>query len=94
MGMTRKFLSSTTLGLVDFRSDKERTAAYTKGTRRQARKQTAILRDIRDDQRGDVHAERVEAVGDRAEKIGNGLASFGARMQAKADALEAKRKAK
>lgn len=30
MGITRKLLSVTTLGAVDFRSDKERTAAYAK----------------------------------------------------------------
>jgi len=29
MGLTRKLLSLSTVGMVDFRSDKERTAAYT-----------------------------------------------------------------
>lgn len=38
MGITRKILSVSTAGLVDFRSDKERTAAYTRGTRRATRK--------------------------------------------------------
>lgn len=33
MGLTRKILSVSTAGLVDFRSDKERTAAYTRQTR-------------------------------------------------------------
>jgi len=36
-------LSVTTLGLVDFRSDKERAAAYAKATKRQAKKQTKLL---------------------------------------------------
>lgn len=39
MGITRKLMSVSTLGLVDFRSDKERTAAYTRGTRKYARRQ-------------------------------------------------------
>jgi hypothetical protein len=43
MGITRKVLSVTSLGLVDFRSDKERTAAYTRGTRKAAREQTKLL---------------------------------------------------
>lgn len=46
MGITRKFMSVTSFGLVDFRSDKERAAAYTRGTRRQTRKQTKILKAI------------------------------------------------
>jgi hypothetical protein len=45
MGFTRKILSLGTAGLVDFRPDKERIAAYTKGTRRAARKQAALLED-------------------------------------------------
>jgi hypothetical protein len=44
MGLTRKTMSLFTMGAVDFRSDKERTAAYTRGTRRQTRKQTKILK--------------------------------------------------
>jgi hypothetical protein len=44
MGLIRKTISVNTLGLVDFRSDKERTAAYTKRNAREARKQTAMLR--------------------------------------------------
>ena len=44
MGITRKLLSVHTAGLVDFRSDKERTAAYTAGIRREARKQTKMMR--------------------------------------------------
>jgi hypothetical protein len=34
------------MGAVDWRSDKERAAAYGRGTRRQARKQTKILKQI------------------------------------------------
>lgn len=43
MGMTRKVLSISTLGMVDYWSDKERIARYTKQTRNQARKQTALM---------------------------------------------------
>lgn len=39
MGMIRKTLSVCTFGLIDFRSDKERTARYTKQTRDAARAQ-------------------------------------------------------
>lgn len=51
MGMIRKVLSVGTVGLVDWRSDKERTAAYTRGVRKHARRaakeakrQTKILK--------------------------------------------------
>ncbi|MET4641578.1 hypothetical protein OH782_13310 [Streptomyces sp. NBC_01544] len=44
MGIIRKSLSVTTLGAVDFRSDKERTAAYTKATKKQAKKQTKLMK--------------------------------------------------
>ena len=44
MGLTRKMMSLFSMGAVDFRSDKERTAAYTRGVRHQARKQTKILK--------------------------------------------------
>ncbi len=51
MGMIRKSMSMMTVGLVDFRSDKERTAAYTRGARtaakkgaKQAKAQTEVLR--------------------------------------------------
>ena len=37
MGITRKTLSVLSFGLIDFRSDKERTAAYAKQTRNAAR---------------------------------------------------------
>ncbi|WP_328856933.1 DUF2510 domain-containing protein [Williamsia herbipolensis] len=45
MGFTRKLMSVTSMGLVDYRSDKERTAAYTRGVRKQARKQTKIMKN-------------------------------------------------
>jgi len=44
MGLFRKVSSLSTIGLVDFRSDKERTAANTKRSAREARKQTDELR--------------------------------------------------
>ncbi|MEU9357564.1 hypothetical protein AB0M42_14005 [Streptomyces sp. NPDC051784] len=45
MGIIRKTLSVSTLGAVDFRSDKERTAAYTKATKKQAKKQTKLMKE-------------------------------------------------
>ena len=44
MGVIRKTMSVSTLGLVDFRSDKERTAAYTKATKKEAKKQTKLMK--------------------------------------------------
>ncbi|MFJ6183796.1 hypothetical protein [Streptomyces sp. NPDC092295] len=44
MGIIRKTMSVGTLGAVDFRSDKERTAAYTKAAKKQAKKQTKLLK--------------------------------------------------
>jgi type II secretory pathway pseudopilin PulG len=41
VGIIRKTMSLSTLGLVDFRSDKERTARYTRQTRNAARAQVA-----------------------------------------------------
>lgn len=41
MGLIRKMASVSTLGAVDFRSDRERTARYTKQTRNAVRAQTA-----------------------------------------------------
>lgn len=38
MGLTRKIMSVSTLGAVDYRSDKERTAAYAKATKKEAKK--------------------------------------------------------
>lgn len=44
MGLFRKTLSLTTLGAVDMRSDKERIAAYSKATKKEAKKQTKLMR--------------------------------------------------
>lgn len=44
MGFTRKVLSVSTVGLVDFRSDKERTAAYAKASKKEAKKQTKLMK--------------------------------------------------
>jgi hypothetical protein len=44
MGMIRKTMSLGTMGLIDFRSDKERAAAYAKATKKQAKKQTKLMR--------------------------------------------------
>lgn len=44
VGLIRKTMSLSSLGLVDFRSDKERTAAYTKATKKQTKKQTKLLK--------------------------------------------------
>ena len=48
MGVTRKTLSILTFGLIDWRSDKERTAAYARQTRDAARAQ---LREQRRERR-------------------------------------------
>jgi hypothetical protein len=45
MGLFRKMMSVSTLGAVDMRSDKERTAAYTKAAMKEAKKQTQIMRE-------------------------------------------------
>ncbi len=42
--MTRKMLSVTTFGAVDFRSDRERTASYARGVLGEAKSQTKIMR--------------------------------------------------
>ena len=44
MGLIRKMMSVSTAGAVDFRSDKERTAAYTKAAKKQAKEQTRLMR--------------------------------------------------
>lgn len=38
-------MSVSTVGLVDFRSDKERTAAYTAATKKESKKQTKLLKE-------------------------------------------------
>ena len=44
MGLMRKMMSVSTMGAVDFRSDKERTAAYTKAAKKEAKEQTRLMR--------------------------------------------------
>ena len=44
MGLFRKTTSMMTFGAVDFRSDKERTAAYTKAVKKEAEEQTRLVR--------------------------------------------------
>lgn len=44
MGMIRKAVSVSSLGLIDYYSDKERTARNTKATAKAAREQTRIMR--------------------------------------------------
>jgi hypothetical protein len=46
MGLFRKTTSVFSLGAVDFRSAKDRTAAHSAATKRQAKKQTKILKKI------------------------------------------------
>lgn len=43
VGVTRKTLSLMTLGLIDFRSDKERIARSTRKTSKEAKKQRKVL---------------------------------------------------
>lgn len=50
MGLIRKAMSVSTLGAVDFRSDKERAAAYGKATKKEAKKQTKIMEQMLKDQ--------------------------------------------
>ena len=46
MGLTRKMMSVSTLGMVDFRSDKERIAAYTRATKRNTKKQLKLAKKM------------------------------------------------
>ena len=43
MGVIRKLTSVSTLGLVDYRSDKERIARSTRKTSKEAKKQTELM---------------------------------------------------
>ena len=45
VGLFRKMTSLSTLGAVDFKSDKERTASYTKASAKQAKEQTRLIRE-------------------------------------------------
>jgi hypothetical protein len=59
MGLFRKLTSVSTLGLVDFRSDRERIAKYTKRGYRATRQQTQIMAQgmAAQYQQGSVHTE-------------------------------------
>jgi hypothetical protein len=45
MGVTRKVLSASTVGLIDWKSDKERVAASARKTKKQAKKQMKLLKE-------------------------------------------------
>lgn len=60
MGIFRKIASVSTLGAIDFRSAKDRTAAYSRGTRTQARKQTKIM--VKADRRERKAARQAKAL--------------------------------
>lgn len=68
MGMIRKMTSLSTLGLVDFRSDKERTARYTRQTRNATRAQVAQnmqALELQREQLAQAHVHHVEAQAQR-----------------------------
>ncbi|HEY2791313.1 MAG TPA: hypothetical protein VGJ28_03095 [Micromonosporaceae bacterium] len=46
MGLIRKTLSVSTVGLIDFRSDKERIARSARKTSKEAKRQTELLEQI------------------------------------------------
>ena len=64
MGLIRKTMSLGTLGMVDFRSDKERTAKYTRQTRnatRAAVAQNMAALELQRQQRAEHHVHHIEA---------------------------------
>lgn len=46
MGLTRKVASAMSFGVIDWRSDKERIARYTKQTRNATRKASQYMRSM------------------------------------------------
>jgi len=46
MGLTRKTLSMCTVGMIDFRSDKERIARSTRRSAAEVAKQTRLMKKI------------------------------------------------
>jgi hypothetical protein len=46
MGLFRKIASLSSAGAIDFRSDKERTASYTKKGAKEAKKQRELLQQL------------------------------------------------
>lgn len=69
MGMIRKTMSLTTLGLVDFRSDKERTARYARQTRNATRAQVAQNMQMLEQQREQLAQSYVQHVEAQAQRI-------------------------
>jgi ribosomal protein L7/L12 len=61
MGLIRKMMSVSSMGAVDFRSDKERTAAYTKAAMKEAKKQTALQRQQAAQQAQPLHLAQRDA---------------------------------
>lgn len=73
MGITRKTASMLSMGLVDFRSDKERTARYTRQTRNATRAQVAqnmAALDVQRQQLTQGHVQHVEAQAQRIAPLG------------------------
>jgi hypothetical protein len=63
MGLLRKAMSISTIGLIDYRSDKERIARYTRQTRnatRVAAAQNARIRNNQREQLAQAHVHHVE----------------------------------
>jgi hypothetical protein len=71
MGLIRKMTSVSTLGLVDFRSDKERIARNTKRTTKAIREQTQAMQAISAQQ----VAQQNAALGAAAQMITTGVSS-------------------
>ncbi len=69
VGLIRKTMSISTLGLVDFRSDKERTARYTRQTRNATRAQVAQNMQALELQREMLAQNHVQHVEAQAQRI-------------------------
>jgi ribosomal protein L7/L12 len=61
MGLIRKMMSVSSMGVVDFRSDKERTASYTKAAMKEAKKQTELQRQQAAQQAQHLHLAQRDA---------------------------------
>lgn len=73
MGIIRKATSISTLGLVDYRSDKERIARYGKQTRNATRAQVAqnaMQLELQRQQLAQGHVQHVEAQAQRIAPVG------------------------
>jgi hypothetical protein len=69
VGLIRKTMSISTMGLVDFRSDKERTARYTRQTRNATRAQVAQNMQALELQREMLAQNHVQHVEAQAQRI-------------------------